>query len=989
MCRMSEIFSQVLQSPTRENISFLINVYLHMDDPVNRRLGMSALKFDSWRWISEFRRVKIFESHPELEALFDRADSGELGQIFPTLVDMWVDRVERNVFDSDTLAICELFVVLLSQLPTRRVLKPILLDRCVSVWCMNRLPAFAPLLRMLRYPIDDFSAEMKSDLDEEYEEIYTAVKAVCWRNAFGEIGLSSSILLFGDEAKVGAFYQKINEQTRREIVQSVFLLEGRKIPNELNLFIDQLVKFESDWGDMRILPTDWDFVAAPVGSALCAHAPVVSYLSVDDYVCRNFQFFRSESWTQLRDRFEDAILRLHAGSSRMITRVDSVSIASVKRSLVTSSVPSLVRVEIAVNLANLLPAVKAEWDKLRAGDLVFLLNVHDRVVNDSNWCEKVGLVLARGFEIVEILDSQQNLLYGATGAVGDKRTFRVSMDPEMYLSDLENGVGYFECKHLLRLGPSESNFKHTLSELAKAKARPQDTVPEWFHDLFVGYGSPPDSVATDDVFEHVCADESITLIQASPGSGYLNLVAEIVEKLSPERTLIVTKCNETLNAVLDLVAQRVGGESILKLGGAQNEEFSRTGRIEYMLKRRTELLFQVKRLALAFGLSESISDDYADNCDSANQFLLNKVLPMYKAYTQSHNTTNTSSTSPHNNAVWASFGEISEILEIFEILKTCAPFEILKSVWDRSDYLSNCQCTVFGMTTSSKARVGDIVNFFFIDAGQMLDLECFTALQSSGKRIVMLGDEAQLGPSVDTGYEQTLFRRLERIGVETIRLPVNAAGEYIDEIANLFAWRYPNNTSTTREASTTQYNLPPPVQFINVPDYMGKGEFEPSQHQYQNLGEAEFVVGFCMFLKLRNETADIVILTPYNAQKSLILDILKAKSPNNSVVVNTIDQFQGQVADIAILSLVRTTAAGHMKDIKRFTVAMSRGKLGLYIFGRFEVFKHLPNEMGSIMQKIATESGLKLSLGQGIYIEGIEHMWKHLQREIEKEIAAA
>ena len=57
-------------------------------------------------------------------------------------------------------------------------------------------------------------------------------------------------------------------------------------------------------------------------------------------------------------------------------------------------------------------------------------------------------------------------------------------------------------------------------------------------------------------------------------------------------------------------------------------------------------------------------------------------------------------------------------------------------------------------------------------------------------------------------------------------------------------------------------------------------------------------------------------------------------------IVSTIDRFQGNQADIVIVSLVRTQAnsMGHMRDPRRLTVALSRARLGLYVLGRAEVF---------------------------------------------------
>ena len=54
--------------------------------------------------------------------------------------------------------------------------------------------------------------------------------------------------------------------------------------------------------------------------------------------------------------------------------------------------------------------------------------------------------------------------------------------------------------------------------------------------------------------------------------------------------------------------------------------------------------------------------------------------------------------------------------------------------------------------------------------------------------------------------------------------------------------------------------------------------------------------------------------------------------------VQTVDKYQGQQNDYILLSLVRTRAVGHLRDVRRLVVAMSRSRLGLYIFGRLSLF---------------------------------------------------
>lgn len=56
--------------------------------------------------------------------------------------------------------------------------------------------------------------------------------------------------------------------------------------------------------------------------------------------------------------------------------------------------------------------------------------------------------------------------------------------------------------------------------------------------------------------------------------------------------------------------------------------------------------------------------------------------------------------------------------------------------------------------------------------------------------------------------------------------------------------------------------------------------------------------------------------------------------------VTTVDKYQGQQNDYIILSLVKTRAVGHLRDARRLVVAMSRARLGLYVFARASLFKN-------------------------------------------------
>lgn len=67
-------------------------------------------------------------------------------------------------------------------------------------------------------------------------------------------------------------------------------------------------------------------------------------------------------------------------------------------------------------------------------------------------------------------------------------------------------------------------------------------------------------------------------------------------------------------------------------------------------------------------------------------------------------------------------------------------------------------------------------------------------------------------------------------------------------------------------------------QLIDVPAFQGKGEFCPTMHFYQNLGEAEYICAVYQYMRLLGYPAEkISIITTYNGQKHLIRDVINQR----------------------------------------------------------------------------------------------------------------
>ncbi len=80
------------------------------------------------------------------------------------------------------------------------------------------------------------------------------------------------------------------------------------------------------------------------------------------------------------------------------------------------------------------------------------------------------------------------------------------------------------------------------------------------------------------------------------------------------------------------------------------------------------------------------------------------------------------------------------------------------------------------------------------------------------------------------------------------------------------------------------------------------------------------------------------------------------------------DKYQGQQNDYVLLSLVRTKLVGHFRDVRRLVVALSRARLGLYVFGRVELFANcyeLKPAFSRLLQRPTQVGGRARSGGRG------------------------
>jgi intron-binding protein aquarius len=450
----------------------------------------------------------------------------------------------------------------------------------------------------------------------------------------------------------------------------------------------------------------------------------------------------------------------------------------------------------------------------------------------------------------------------------------------------------------------------------------------------------------------------LTVIVGPPGTGKTDVVTQTISNIyhnfPEERTLLIAHSNQALNQLFQkIIALDIDERHLLRLGHGEEDldtevSYSKHGRVESFLENRTRYLAEVDRLAASIGAQGA----HGNSCETAGYFNNVYIQPAFTKFWDSVESSEIQSSGIiesfpfhgyFSNAPLPLFDPASSrdvlldtvsgcqrhIEKIFTELEDIRPFELLRLARDKANYLLVKEARIIAMTSTHAAmRRQEIADLGFHydsvimeEAAQITEIESFIpcALQKPKngelplKRVILCGDHLQNSPIIQNqafrqyaNFEQSLFLRLVRLGVPTINL--DQQGRTRPSIAELFRWRYKSLGNLPVVETSPEYKLANAgfkfdYQFINVPDYQGSGEREPSPHFIQNLGEAEYAVAIYQYMRLLEyPSSRISILTTYAGQKALLRDVLNHRCAENKLfglpkIVTTVDKYQGEQND--------------------------------------------------------------------------------------------
>ncbi|KAG0223692.1 hypothetical protein BGW41_005428 [Actinomortierella wolfii] len=368
------------------------------------------------------------------------------------------------------------------------------------------------------------------------------------------------------------------------------------------------------------------------------------------------------------------------------------------------------------------------------------------------------------------------------------------------------------------------------------------------------------------------------------------------------------------------------------------------------------------------------------------------------------------------------YTELQKQIQLLSDMNTAAYDEVRRRIL--------CKAHVVGMTTNGAAKNQSMIAalssriIMCEEAGEVLESHILAALSGSTQHIILIGDHLQLRPQVATyelssdsrlgcqyNLDRSLFERLvttgkipssplatqRRMRPEICNLVRKSLYEYLEDGEMVLA--YPHVSGMAKDLFFMNHRHPEDNR-----DQYGI-------QSYANTFEAEMIRSLVIHLmKNGYQRSSIAVLTPYLGQLTRLRDKLrdivrlqiderdqyqldaheeetsttndspKLVSTPQTLTLRTIDNFQGEEADIIIVSLVRSDTRedhggisqtiGFLKSSNRTNVLLSRARHGMYLIGNARLMDQPKN---GIWPKVMAELSRNQSIGDGFPLRCSNH----------------
>ena len=225
------------------------------------------------------------------------------------------------------------------------------------------------------------------------------------------------------------------------------------------------------------------------------------------------------------------------------------------------------------------------------------------------------------------------------------------------------------------------------------------------------------------------------------------------------------------------------------------------------------------------------------------------------------------------------------------------------------------------------------------EATQAVEPSTYVPLIHGGKRLILVGDQMQLGPVVprddlfkNVNYNVSLFERCVKLDILEKHF-LDAQFRMHPDISKFSNVNFYEGKIKNMVSRKDRENLPPwlkdHVIFIDV-----NGHEKSVASSFVN--EKEATVAMKVATRLLSSYVspdDIGIASPY-AEQAKYLRMIDCVVNESKVKISSVDSFQGSQKDYFIISTVRSNKnVGFLKDIRRLNVALTRARRCVMVIG--------------------------------------------------------